>query len=646
MSVNLVQYPKKGTITPTRGLNLADNLFDVRYDEAVSLKNMVFIQKSLVQRRCFRNVNDKTYTRFRGGHDYKGPDGLARLLFYTEDGQIQEISDEEVVRVNGLATETEGFFTTSFDSVFFANGQDQLRVGRGATWRLAGSPNAVTTLTYDRGDAGTLEGAYSYIVIPVIEVSGVSRVFADWSNILNVAVPAGSRVILNWIDTVDSRVTSYLIFRTEEGASDFRSLAKVAPGTQVFDDNGSILLPAVVAGSPSRPDPNGSWGPPVIASIVVMSGNRLVLGGLEDNGNAILTSRIAGNSYDSEGFPSDNSTFLRLPKDGSVTAVFPIGETGENSTRSTGVFLGQESACYILPESDPNIPLISMSESIGPIHQRAIAQDGPALFFQSRRGIEFWPGTGKDIYLISDKVKPIFVGGGNQNTSSNKNDADIRYTIAEDQLWITIRDSADTSYPNKVYCMDLLTFRRGFNPVQPTDNVRFSGPIQNNNLSFGLMLRRLDRSLVNFDSLNGRVLVYNQTAMQDYINGVNKNVAVMIKTGALLRESPMMQKVVNYLHLMALSSSDINITIGQEYTPEQNNYVAEPNSSPFIWTDIDWTDITWLEGTWYYDLPLGLSDIACKWCTVSISKEDNQSSFAFFGLLLWLWPIKQIRTFR
>lgn len=650
MSVNLSQYPKKGSIFPSRGLNLFDALFDVRFDEAVLLQNMIFVQKSLLERKPFRNVNEAVYAAFMGAHDYKGVDGEPRLLFYTTDGKIQEISvDGDVVRQTGLATGVPGFFTTSFDSVFFTNGQNDLRVARGTTWRLAGSPVAINNLSATSAIelGGVLDGDYNYIVVPTIEVGGVSRVFADWSNVLQVTVGPLSTITLHWTDVVDARITAYLIFRTEAGASDLRSLAKVAPGTQTYVDDGSVLLPAVVSGSPSRPSPLGSWGPPVIARIVIMSGNRLVLAGLQGNENAIMTSRLGGSSFDVEGFPSDNSTFLRLPKDGSLTAAFPIGDTGENSTRSTGLFLGQGSACYMLPESDPNIPLIAMSESIGPLHQRAIAQDGPALFFQSRRGVEYWPGTGKDIYLISDKVKPIFVGGGSQNLTANQSDSDITYTIAKDQLWITIRDRGDVAYANKVYCLDLLTFRRGFDPGSPTSAARFTGPIVSPNLSIPLMLRRLDNTLIAFDSQNGKVLSYQEITFQDQVAGANVNIAVHLKTGALLKEDPMSQKVVNYLHLMALSSSVVKVGISQEYSTETVIYAdAEPNTSTFSWEDIDWSDITWLEGTWFFDLPLGYGDVSCKWLTISVKKEDNQSNFAFFGILLWLWPFKQIRSLR
>ncbi|HLP41576.1 MAG TPA: hypothetical protein VK465_08730 [Fibrobacteria bacterium] len=661
MSYSPIRYPKSGVISPQRGLNLADNLFEVRHDEATILKNMIFRRNSLVQRYPFRNYSTTDFTAegvFRGKHDYKTTGGTARLLFLTNSGKVKErtSSSTEADRVTGLSTGLDGHFATVYDACFFSNGTDALRVGRDTTWRVGGSPAAVSDLAVaQNAGAGIAAGTYLHIVIPVIEVSGVSVVFADWSNIVRTVVAAPIASFgLTWTDIVDTRITAYLVFRTAANGTDFRSAARVAPGVGAYTDATlDTALPVTVSGAPSRPSPMGSWGVPPTAKVVVWSGKRLVFlnlgAGLE---NALQTSRVAGTSYDAEGVPASSEdgslapTRVRLPKDGPITCGFPIGETGENSTRSNNLFVGQENACFILPETNPDSPLIEISGMLGPISQRAIAQDGSFLFFQSRRGVEFWPGSGRDIYLISDKVEPIFGGGGNQQLTANQSTTDIEYEVAENHLWITIRDDSNATGANKCYLLDLLKFRREFTPAAPSAAARFVGPIENTGMGFGHLLRRLDDTLVVFDNQNKRIMSYDKTGTQDQIADTNTDMPVVIQSGALLREDPISQKTLNFAHILQFTSSSTTFRILAEFERVISQADAEPNTYNLAWEDLTWDDIDWQFDTWFSETPLDYGAINCKWCVARIEKTDSQVSFAYFGLILWLWAFQQIRTFR
>lgn len=663
MSTDLVRYPKAGVISPQRGLNLADNLFETRSDEAVILKNLVWRRNSLVQRYPFRNYSSTNFTAdgvFRGAHDYKAPGGSARLLWATNGGKIKEwlTASTEADRVTGLSSGQEGYFATVFDAVFFINGSNALQVGRGTTWRQGGSPAAVSTLAVGTNAGATIAaGDYLHIVIPVIEVSAVSVVFANWSNIIKTTVPGGgiASFALTWTDIVDTRITAYLVFRTAANGTDFRSVARVATGVGAYTDSTlDSALPVTVTGGPSRAPARNSWGVPPVARIVVWCGNRLVFAGLDGKTNALRCGRIAGSSYEAEGVPpldpTETSTLVELPKDGDITCAFPIGETGQNSSRANNLFVGQESACYILPETNPDIPLLEISGALGPISQRSIAQDGSFIFFQSRRGVEFWPGSGRDIHLLSDKVQPIFGGGGNQSLTANQSDADIRYCVAENQLWITVRDSGSATGPNKVYCMDLLTFRKSYNPLNPAQAARFTGPIENeetgDGLGFGLLLRRLDGSLLNFDNQNKRILAYDSTGSQDQIAGTNASMPVVVQHGALLKEDAVSQKILSYVHVLMFSNTNATLRFLAEFERITNQLTLQANTYSLLWDDINWTDINWEFDTWYQEAGFDFGSVACKWGSPRISKTDASVAFAYFGLILWLWPFGQIRTFR
>lgn len=652
---DLKKYPAKGILSPKLGLNLADNKFEVRPDEALELRNMLFIRDSLVQRRPFRPYSTTDFAAFgraRGAHDYQAPGAAARLLWYTNDGRIKEwlTSSTEADRVTGLATGIEGDFATVYDAVVFTNGSDSPRIGRGATWRQFGSPAAVSTLAVGTtGAAGIAAGTYLHIVIPVIDVSGVAVVFADWSNIVRTVIGAAvTSFNLTWTDVSDSRITRYLVFRTLVGGSDFRSIGVVNAGVGAFTDNfADSSLPVTVSGGVSRPPPQYSWGVPPIATIACVSGQRVVFGNVAvgTRQNAIATSRKAGTSYEAEGFPADGSTIVLMPQDGDVTALIPISTTDPNG-RANDTFIAQPNACYILPETNPDAPLVTISEALGIVSKDAWAKDGNWIFFKSRRGVEFWPGSGRDIYLVSDKFQPIFDGGGNQALSASQSDTDIRFEIAENQLWMIIRDSGSVTGGNKVYCMDLLKFRREFNPQNPSYSARVTGPINNTGLGFGILLRRLDGTLINFDNQNSRVLFYDKTASVDSVDGTDTNVPIAIEQTGIMRESVSAQKVLCYMLAYIFTNSQITVTVKGEFDRLLSTATVTPNGYGLVWYDISWSDIEWLYDTWFQDVAFDFCAIVGKWFSYRFEKSDSESATAFFGSETFFDMFNQVRTLR
>jgi hypothetical protein len=333
-------------------------------------------------------------------------------------------------------------------------------------------------------------------------------------------------------------------------------------------------------------------------------------------------------------------------KDGDVTAVFPIGETGEGAARSNHVFIAQESACYIQPEANPSQPLQIISSDIGCIGQRAIAQFEESLFWQSRRGVEYWPGVGQKVYLISDKINPIFSGGGNQGLAPNQADSDITYCVAHNQLWITVRDSGAATGGNKAYCLDLLKFKREFDPFRPARSARFSGPQENAGLGLALLKRRLDGTLIALDNQNNRLLFYDEDESQDTIDAADTDIPVIIQHGAIMREDPIAQKILHYAHILQFTGSNTTLKILMEFERVTAEATAQANTYSLEWDDLDWVDLAWLFDTWYSETPFEYGTLAGKWFVPRIEKEDSRVDFAYFGLVFWCSIFSQIRTFR
>ncbi len=194
--------------------------------------------------------------------------------------------------------------------------------------------------------------------------------------------------------------------------------------------------------------------------------------------------------------------------------------------------------------------------------------------------------------------------------------------------------------------MDLLKFRREFNPMAPSAAARFTGPIANDDLGFGLLVRRLDDSLVNFDNQNNRILLYDETGSQDQIADVDTNIPVVIQHGALLREDPILQKVLQFVHVLMFTNTAATFKFLAEFDRIISEITLEPNTYNLPWTDLTWDDIEWVFDTWYQEAPMEFGEVACKWGSGRIEKTDASVNFAYFGLILWLWPFSQIRTFR
>lgn len=656
MSFDPIRYPKKGVLTPQRGLNLFDNLFQVGPEWATELKNLLWVGDSLLQRYPFTQFSSTDFTAegvFRGSHDYRYPGGSARLLFATNSGKIKEwlTSSTEADRVTGLATGQEVYFATVFDAVVAVNGSSTPRVGRDATWRVWGSPAPVSTLAVSPSGVGAFTGDRLHAVVPVIEVGGISRVFANWSNLVKTTASGDAQFDLTWTDVVDSRITAYLVFGSEIGRTTMHLIARVATGVGAYTDTtADASLPAVVSGQPSTAPLRNSWGAPPVSKFIVFSGNRVVylnLGGALSN--AIQCGRIAGTSFEAEGVPpsdTPDSTLIRMLQDGDITCGFPIGETGEGSPRANHLFIAQENACYILPETNPAQPIQIISSDIGCIGQRAIAQFEEALFWQSRRGVEYWPGSGQRVYLISDKVNTIFTGGGSQSLTANQSAADITYSVAENQLWITVRDSGAATGGAKAYCLDLLKFKREFNPFRPVQSARFSGPQVNTGMGLAHLKRRLDGTLIAFDNQNNRILFYNKAGTQDSVDGTDTNMPVVVQYGAMMREDPIAQKTLHYAHVLQFTNSDTLLKILMEFERATGEVTAEANTYALTWEDIEWVDIDWLFDTWFSETPFEYGQLTGKWFVPRIEKEDSRVDFAFFGLVFWYSGFSQIRTFR
>jgi hypothetical protein len=649
----------------SRGLNLNDNLLEMDREDACILKNLVWNRNTLQRRKGFQLDSTETWgDKWRGGIEFIDRWGNRRLLVGTDAGKILEIQSASAHATikSGLATLQEIHFAPAFGALFAVNGQDAPRridgnsvAGTACTDRTMGPPVPITGVGIAAGAAGILTGTYLGIVTAVREESGVKVLESDWSNLATITLAAKQRVY-TWNATADARVTHYYIYGTDATGSVMYYLGKVAVGTLTYTDNTSDAL---VVGNRPAPLQYRNGAPPV-GEFIVHAGGRLHILALASQGNAFQSSIAGVDSFIIENFPTYDTVNLKfysggnhqtiLPGLGKIKAARALGETGAQSKKANDLWVAQETSCYLLPESNPNNPLQEISSQLGCIGQRAHAQYGQGIFFQSRRGVEFWPGSGQVIYLVSDQITPIFTGGGNQNLTANQSDTDITYAVDGDTLLVTVKDDSTKACANKVYCLDLLKFMKSFQSAAGPGDLegkalsRWAGPWQGN--GYGLFIPQANRGLILLDNQDLTILYRHATSYSDWIGGANVTAALRILTGPAMQEFKMARNKLHYLDLFAFTNTDSMLRIiAENGLYDQSDILVEATNYAFPWQDITWQDLTWQYNTWH-------SEVCMPWSAVGnffqfdFTNADPSGDFVFYAYALRYSTAIRTRTFR
>jgi hypothetical protein len=614
------------------GINLLDRLLLMRSGESCILKDLYYKKDTLIKRYPFTRYSTEDWSSeapFKGLTEYIDTDNNKRLLFATQIGKIHEYltASSSVERVSGLTVGQDVFFSSILGRVVAVNGSDAPKVGDKTSWREFGALPAVSTLAVTPSGSGSFTGTWLHIVVPVKEIdSDTAEIYADWSNIITSIASANSQFDLTWTDVVDSRINKYWVFRTQIGVQGpFYRVARVNTGVQAYTDTTTDANLEVIKAPLS-----GRWGQAPTGKFCAFSGSRLAMANFSSEENAVHVTMRVNNTYDCEGFPiSDHKIYI--PGDGPITGIAGIGDRGNESNRTNHLFIGQLKSCYLLPETDPKQKLIEISGEIGLINNRAIVQHGSYIFWvDGRKGLVFWK-IGMDApWVITDKIKPIFLGGGNQSLTENQADSDITLSIYEDQLLITVRDDSSKNGCNKIYLMDLNSFIPD-DESTARKTARFTGPWEGP--GFALMLELSDKTLLSFDNENEEILHHDSTATKDYIKGESINVKPRILTGPFLNTVLSPVKHVNYFYLYHYSESVPSVQLIGEYGTTQTPVIVTPITYGFLWDDITWDDIEWLEPTWQAEGPVDWNARG-KWFQLDINKDDSDIGYAFFGFAL------------
>jgi hypothetical protein len=559
-----LDYPSKGDMRGQFGLNLADYFQNFDYRFTTRAENLYRFRKTERRRQGFTRLNTEAWTgQFRGGMELLDNYGNARLLVGTLAGSVEEIHDDtsHTTTISGLTAGREISMAAAYGAAFVANGADALRRIDGeespatpATARRAGVPAAPANFTAVAGIAGTRTGNYSFLATTAIEDGlGTTLLESNLSNIVQITTLTADAVTFGWDDPklTDDRATHVYIYGTVTGGAVWYRVRKVALNATGYADDdtldSALGVPAPLLGR--------NIPPPDAPELVELSGTRTVL----LKGDTLYISPPALNAYDAESFPYQ----IKAPRGGKIKAIRTIPNAGGQANTNSLFFAGERGA-HILFNTNPQQPVVTLSEDDGVVNWRAVITRGRFLFFvDRRRGVMFWPGEGDVLYAISEKINPIFSGGGNQSRTANQGDENIALVIWRDHLLVTVRDDSSKTGPNKAYYMDLLNFERNWAMKGPENAAVWGGPWTG--VGFGHMIARYDRDLVVLDNQNNAILHWDSTTFKDYVAGEEVEAKPYWRLGPAGIEDQEMQKRIHRMYWYGYSGGDTLLRIiGEE----------------------------------------------------------------------------------
>lgn len=636
-------YPAKGLLRGQRGLNLVDYLMNIGPESMLKSKDMNFFRRTLRRRRGFtlHSTEDWSASTWRGGCEFQDDYGNARLLVARGDGKVKEIQDEDTSAdvLTGLGADRETYFANGFGSSFMVNGDDPLQridatsnPALACTARVAGVP-VPPTLTVTAGTAVGQTGDYIYTATAVIEDGAGNRLLeSDWSILFQLTLANTKQSGTLVAGAVDARVTHYYIYRSEASGASPKYLTKCTKAAAAFT-NVDVTDLALGAFAPTR---GRNIAPPDAPELVALSGSRMVLA----KGPVLYISPPSLNAYDVETFPYQ----LRAPASGAIKAVHAIPNPGA-TLGTNSLFFANETSCHVLPNTDPTQKVATLSPEIGIMNSAAIATRGRGIFWVDRkRGVIWWPGEGREIYAVGDKILSVITGKGYQGVAANIGDNHVSLTIWDDKLLLTVRDDSAKDSANKVYLMNLLAFEQDMLKVGPEAAAAWAGPWEGP--GFYRFIPQSMGGLILMDNEYSQLSVWDETTFKDSLGGVDTAALPAVRLGTCLAEVLETNKRIHQVYLVAYSNANSLLRlIGEESRFDIPGIVLTAASYGDIeFEDIELVDIETAGQAWKSEGEIDWAAVA-EWVLPEFSTLDGVNDWIWTGAKFLYTRTRITRTY-
>lgn len=469
--------------------------------------------------------------RCDGLHEYIDSSGVAHLLIST-NGKVQEITSGSAVDIiTGLTQEYMHF--TSYRGKCWVNGPTTQKKINGTTQSDVGlaRPASAPTVT---NSTGSLTGSYAWKVTYVIESGGVRIYESNPSDVSNSLTLSSEGATITPPTSPDSRVNARYIYRTTASGAKYYYEGKISNNTGgATFASGSISDAAIVP----QGEAETNHGVPTQARICEGSAYRLFW--LVDDYLYWSESAIS-DSYLEYQKATNQMKLLQSGKGTGLKRLF------NKNTGLDDLYVFQESSISVLPGSDPNAPLYSVSQKVGLSQHDTITVYNDMIVFLSNQ---------KTVCVIKDG-RVIDISSRNIPKSMSKlvDDTVARAGIIYDNYYaLCMRDVTSKIYNSKVWVCDLRKTREVESGYANT--VWFPWDID-----CEYILQRKDGSVVIVD--NNLKRIFNLVKSQkrdDLVAGGQSDVLPEWWTGSWGGDSPLIQK--RACVITAIGSQDKGITV-------------------------------------------------------------------------------------
>jgi len=363
-----------------------------------------------------------------GMYEYIDRDGNAKILV-ASGTELIEHSPSSSSAIDTIGNEKIYFHTLR--GICFYNGETTQRKLNGSTVGDVGIASPISAAVVAAGVAGVLTGSYA-VVITYVTSDGLESNPSDASN--SITLSSDKLDISSIPISPDSRVIARKIYRTTAGGANYFEIGTISDNTTTTytDNTPDAQLTELV---------ERNHGQPEQGEIAESANDRQFW----VDGSKLRFSEIA--QTDAYVEYQRSLAFIEVPGKGKIKGIKALYNI--NTEREDLYIFSEDSIC-MLPQGNPNSPIVRITETIGIKQQNTITEyKNWLVFMDNENAINMM--FGREVINISRRSIPksLRAALSQENCSAN--------IIFDHYYAITIREQKGKLYNTKIWLCDLRT---------------------------------------------------------------------------------------------------------------------------------------------------------------------------------------------
>ncbi len=363
-----------------------------------------------------------------GLYEYIDRDGSAKILVASGVELIEHsLSSSTVIDTIG----NEKIYFHTLRGICFYNGATTQRKLNGSTVGVVGIASPVSAATVAAGAAGVLTGSYAVVVTYITD----DDLESNPSAASNSVTLASEKLSISSIPiSPDSRVNGRKIYRTTAGGANYFLIGTINDNTTtVYTDNTpDAQLTELV---------QRNHGQPEQGEISESANDRQFW----IDGSKLRFSEIA--QTDAYVEYQKSTSFIEIPGKGEVKGIKAL--YNQNTEREDLYIFSEDSIC-MLPQADPNSPIVRITENIGLLQQNTITEyKNWLIFMDNENAVNMM--LGRRIINISRRSTPTSLSAALSKGNCSAN------IIFDHYYALTTREQKGKLYNTKTWLCDMKT---------------------------------------------------------------------------------------------------------------------------------------------------------------------------------------------